>query len=94
MGKGTQRCTLCCAGVMKDMGDPHGALNYYKEAIRFAPDFADAYSNMGNTLKVRFWRETAEFEYLPVVGSCDVARFAAKCRLLMSHDPFTGRTAA
>lgn len=27
------------------------AIEHYKEAIRIAPTFADAYSNMGNTLK-------------------------------------------
>jgi len=27
------------------------AIEHYKEAIRISPTFADAYSNMGNTLK-------------------------------------------
>jgi hypothetical protein len=40
------------AGIFKDTGDLDTALAYYKEAIRLAPDFADAYSNMGNALKV------------------------------------------
>jgi protein O-GlcNAc transferase len=38
--------------VFKDTGDLEMALAYYQEAIRLAPDFADAYSNMGNALKV------------------------------------------
>lgn len=36
---------------LKFSGKLTDALLHYKEAIRIQPSFADAYSNMGNTLK-------------------------------------------
>jgi protein O-GlcNAc transferase len=33
------------------LGRLQDAIDHYKEAIRISPTFADAYSNMGNTLK-------------------------------------------
>ena len=39
------------ASVLQQQGKLHEALLHYKEAIRISPTFADAYSNMGNTLK-------------------------------------------
>lgn len=37
--------------MLQQQGKLHEALMHYKEAIRISPTFADAYSNMGNTLK-------------------------------------------
>lgn len=39
------------ASVLQQQGKLTEALMHYKEAIRIQPTFADAYSNMGNTLK-------------------------------------------
>lgn len=33
------------------MGERQTAIEYYKEAIRLCPEFADAHSNLGNVLK-------------------------------------------
>lgn len=37
--------------LLKDEGDLRTALEYYKEAIRLVPDFADAHSNIGNVYR-------------------------------------------
>jgi protein O-GlcNAc transferase len=34
------------------LGQVPTAIEYYKEAIRLCPEFADAHSNLGNALKV------------------------------------------
>ena len=39
------------ASVFQQQGKLHEALMHYKQAIAISPNFADAYSNMGNTLK-------------------------------------------
>jgi Tfp pilus assembly protein PilF len=39
------------ASVFQQQGKLHDALVHYKQAIAISPNFADAYSNMGNTLK-------------------------------------------
>lgn len=39
------------ASVFQQQGKLHDALLHYKQAIAISPNFADAYSNMGNTLK-------------------------------------------
>ncbi len=58
------------AGIFKDTGDLDTALAYYKEAIRLAPDFADAYSNMGNALKVGATALRVCATVLPVCVMC------------------------
>ncbi len=38
-------------GLFKEEGQLQTAANYFKEAIRLCPEFADAHSNLGNVLK-------------------------------------------
>ena len=67
------------ASVFQQQGKLHEALMHYKQAIAISPNFADAYSNMGNTLKEMQVLVTLNFY---VLFSCHLV-FATSCYVLV-----------
>ena len=39
--------------ALKDKGDLEAAIDSYKQALKIKPDYAEAYNNMGNALRIR-----------------------------------------
>ena len=37
--------------ALNEKGDPEAAIESYKQALKIKPDYAEAYSNIGNVLK-------------------------------------------